>query len=74
MIDVAELPLENLEYECEYDSIRHFTTLSFMEQDPRVLNKVKPSKNDQAFFLQCKVVVQALAKELGRTYLPNTIK
>ncbi len=68
---VAELPLGDLKYECDYDSIRHFCTLSFMEQDPRCLNKVKASKNDQAFFLQCKDVVQALAKELGKAYLPK---
>ena len=68
---VKLLPLGELEYPCEYNSIRHFTTLTFMNQDATQLDKVKPSKNDDAFFQQCRVVVFALQKELGKAYLPR---
>ncbi len=68
---VNELPLGELEYECDYNSIRHFSTLTFMNQDARQMDKVKPSKQDQPFFLQCREVVLALAAELGKAALPS---
>ncbi len=61
---VRKLPLKNLQYECDYESFRHFCTLSFMNEDARDIDNVKYSKNDQTFFLQCKEVVITLAKEL----------
>lgn len=63
---IKELPLGDLEYECDYTSIRHFSTLSFMNQDARQIDKVKPSKMDEEFFLQCRTVVVALASELEK--------
>lgn len=68
---VKELPLGPLEYECDYTSIRHFSTLSFMDQDARQMDKVKPSKMDFDFFLQCRTVVLALVTELGKAALPK---
>ncbi len=68
---VKVLPLGELEYECDYNSIRHFCTLSFMDEDARHMDKVKASKNDQDFFLQCREVVVALVTELGKTALPK---
>lgn len=61
---VNTLPLGELEYGCDYNCIRHFTTLTFMNQDPRDLDKVKPSKMDEPFFLQCRPVVMALREQL----------
>ncbi len=68
---VKELPLGKLEYGCDYTNIRHFSTLSFMDQDARQMDKVKPSKQDQDFFLQCREVVLALVTELGKAVLPT---
>ena len=63
---VKELPLGELEYECDYDNIRRDCTSTFMEQDARFLDKVKVSKNDNAFYMQCREVVLELAKEMGK--------
>ena len=68
---VKELPLGKLEFECDYGSIRHFCTLSFMDQDARQIDKVKPSKMDEEFYKQCRTVVIALATELGKAALPK---
>lgn len=60
------LPSSGLwEIECNNNNIRSITTLSFMDQDPRQMDKVKPSKNDEGFFYQCKEVALALAQELA---------
>jgi hypothetical protein len=40
-----------------------------MEQDARQIDNVKPEKKDEDFFAECKVVVQALAQELGNAAL-----
>lgn len=63
---VKELPLGELEYECDYDNIRRDCTSAFMEQDARFLDKVKVSKTDNAFYMQCREVVLELAKEMGK--------
>lgn len=68
---VKGLPLGQLEFECDYNSIRHFCGFSFMDQDARMMDKVKPSKMDMSFFLQCREVVLALATELGKAALPK---
>lgn len=68
---VKQLPLGKLEYECDYENIRHDCTASFMEQDARYMDKVKPSKNDQTLFLQCREIVLTLVKELGKAALPK---
>lgn len=64
---IATLPLNSLPYKCEYNSIRHFSTLTFMNQDARQIDKVKPNKQDEPFFLQCREVVQALEKEMQKS-------
>ncbi len=68
---VEGLPLGDLQYECDYNSIRHFSTLTFMNQDARQIDKVKPNKQDEPFFLQCREVVLALAEELGKASFPK---
>ncbi|MBQ9883313.1 MAG: hypothetical protein IJM43_02520 [Bacteroidaceae bacterium] len=62
---INALPLpEDLPYKCEYNNIRALSTLSFMNQDPRQMDKVKPSKADEPLFMQCREVVMALEQEL----------
>lgn len=68
---VKGLPLGELEYECDYNNIRRECALTFMDQDARFMDKVKPSKADQDFFLQCREVVLALVTELGKAALPK---
>lgn len=68
---VKGLPLGALEFECDYDNFRRDCTSTFMEQDARYLDKVKASKSDNAFFLQCREVVLALVTELGKAVLPK---
>ena len=62
---IAKLPFSReLEYECNYNNIRRQVTLSFMSQDARNMNVVKPSKTDETFFSQCRTVVLALVESL----------
>ena len=64
---VALLPLPaDLEYKCEYNNIRALSTLSFMNEDPRQLDHVKYSKNDEQAFFMLKPVVVALMEELQK--------
>lgn len=55
---------DELEISCNYDNIRRLTTLSFIEQDPRQMDKVKPSKMDKQLFLQCREVALKLEEKL----------
>jgi uncharacterized protein YeeX (DUF496 family) len=59
------------EYECSYESIRKICTLSFMDYDPRRMDVVRVSKNDQGMFSQCREIVLKLADELGKPGLPQ---
>lgn len=68
---VQGLPLGGLEYECDYNNIRRECALTFMDQDARYMDKVKPSKADNDFFQQCREVVLALVTELGKAALPQ---
>lgn len=62
---VNSLPHHNeWEYECNNNNIRALTTLSFMGYDPREMDKVKYSVNDEGAFLQCRQVALALEEEL----------
>lgn len=56
---------------CSYESIRKICTLSFMDYDPRKMESVKVSKNDQAVFSYCREIVLKLGEELGKAYLPK---
>ena len=55
--------------ECSYESIRKICTLSFMNYDPRWMDIVRVSKNDQGMFSQCREIALKLADELGKTCL-----
>lgn len=57
------------EYECSYESIRKICTLSFMDYDPRRMDVVRVSKNDQGMFSQCREIVLKLVDEFGRNDL-----
>jgi hypothetical protein len=57
------------ECECSYESIRKICTLSFMNYDPRWMDVVRVSKNDQGMFSQCREIALKLADELGKTCL-----
>ena len=59
------------EYECSYESIRKICTLSFMDYDPRRMDSVRVSKNDQGMFSQCREIVLRLLDEFGKTSLPQ---
>lgn len=57
------------EYDCSYESIRKICTLSFMDYDPRHMESVRVSKNDQSMFSQCREIVLKLVDEFGRNDL-----
>lgn len=57
------------EYECSYESIRKICTLSFMDCDPRHMESVRASRNDQNMFSQCREIVLKIAAELGKARL-----
>ena len=59
------------EYECSYESIRKICTLSFMDYDPRRMDSVRVSKNDQGMFSQCREIVLKLVDEFSKTSLPQ---
>ena len=62
---IARLPLcEDLAYKCDYRNIREISTLSFLNEDPRQMEGVRYSKNDEAVFMQLREVVWALQREL----------
>ena len=51
-------------YKCDYWNIREISTLSFLNEDPRQMEGVRYSKNDEAVFMQLREVVWALQREL----------
>ena len=59
------------EYECSYESIRKICTLSFMDYDPRRMDSVRVSKNDQGMFSQCREIVLKLVDELEKNHFPQ---
>ena len=59
------------DYECSYESIRKICTLSFMDSDARRMDLVRPSKNDQSMFSQCREIALKLAEELENSALPQ---
>lgn len=62
---------QKLDISCDYDNIRRICTCSFMEYDPRMLDKVKVSSMDQDVFVWCREIVLKLGEELGKAYLPK---
>ena len=62
---IKGLPFEKEpEIACDYNNIRPISCLSFMNEDPRHLESVKYSKNDEGVFFQMREVVVALGREL----------
>ena len=57
------------EYECSYESIRKICTLSFMDYDPRRMDSVRVSRNDQGMFSQCREIVLKLVDEFAQNDL-----
>ena len=57
--------------DCDYDNIRRFCKLSFMEYDPFAKAEVKVSTMDKEVYAWCREVAFKLAEELGKTYLPK---
>ena len=65
---IQTLPLaEEMEINCNYDNIRRLTSYSFIEQDPRQMDKVKPSKMDMQAFYQCREVALKLEEKLKKS-------
>ena len=58
-------------YECSYESIRKICTLSFMDYDPRRMDNIRVSKNDQGIFSQCREIVLKITEELEKNSLPK---
>ena len=67
-INSLHLP-EDLEFKCEYNNIRPLSTLSFMNEDARYLDKVRYSRDDEPVFMQMRDVVNALRAELVKTHM-----
>ena len=55
----------------QYESIRKICKMSFMDYDPKKMDQVKYSRLEADVFAECRGVVQKLAEELGKTYLPK---
>lgn len=65
---IDSLPFDHdLEIKCDYNNIRPFSTLSFMNEDARNLDAVKYSKGDETVFFMLRSVVLALEQELVKT-------
>ena len=65
---IDTLPFDHdLEIKCDYNNIRPFSTLSFMNEDARNLDAVKYSKGDETVFFMLRSVVVALEQELMKT-------
>jgi len=56
---------------CDYNNIRKFCKLSFMDCDPFGNAEVKVSTMDRDVYSWCREVALKLAEELGKTYLPK---
>lgn len=56
-----------VDYECCYENIRKYSTLTFMNNDPRWMDGIRVSKNDQTTFSQCREIVIKLGEELEKT-------
>lgn len=71
---IAKLPFtKQLTPECKYENIRKYVTMTFMNQDVRNLDAVKPNKTDESFFAQCREVVLALKTELEKIDYPEVV-
>lgn len=65
---VNSLPMaDELEIKCDYNNVRALATLSFLNEDPRHMENVRYSKNDEGVFYLLRDVVYALRQELQKT-------
>lgn len=65
---ISELPqAQQLPVACDYNNMRAWATLGFMNQDARRMDEVKPSRQDEQVFCQCREVVLALQQALDDT-------
>lgn len=63
---IGRLPFSRMpQPECDYNNIRRMLTMSFMNQDARQLESVKPGRSDEAAFMQLRTVVEALSRQLA---------
>ena len=68
---IAALPFKApLAFSCDYNNIRNYSTLSFMQDDPRQIDRVRYSRTDKQVFLQLRDVAQALQRQLKQLSLP----
>jgi len=68
---VKDLSLSELEYPCDQNNFRRIASMSFMNENPRYMDKIKPSNSEKEYFIQCREVVFALLTELGKAVLPK---
>ena len=68
---ISELPLGDLEFKCDPNNFRRIASMSFMNENPRYMDKIKPSNSEKEYFIQCREVVLALLAELGKAVLPK---
>ena len=54
---------------CDYNNIRKFCKLSFMDYDPFGKGEVKVSNMDREVYAWCREVAMKLAEELGKTHI-----
>ena len=52
--------------------LKNLFTRLVKHQDARQLNAVKPSRQDEKVFAECRTIVTALAQELGKIANPQT--
>lgn len=53
---------------CDYNNIRRYATLSFMNYDATQMSSVKCSKSDEVVFAQCREIALKVAEELAKIY------
>ena len=51
---------------CDYNNMRAWATLGFMNQDARRMDEVKPSRQEEAVFKKCVSVARALENEIQK--------
>lgn len=64
---IQQLPLQNLEVECKYESIRKYGTWAFVREDARHWDTYEARSDERFFFNDCLGVARALDAELHKT-------
>lgn len=63
---INTLPLGELEYPCNYESVRKMPLYRFIHEDARTWDSYKPRKDEERLFNKCLTVAQAFDKEMQR--------